>query len=170
MATFLPADHLCESETGKSELNRCGISVPLLMKDAPRPLRAYLMRTWNAVPLGVFSDKAWLLQDLVLVGRAEECVSQLWTGAQQSTTSPRPVQSRSASAARETGFTVGWAASASMRPRPKVLAPALASEFFWKQPQRTAKVEKLIGVRQQRLSLRSVTRSRRSCNDVGFPR
>jgi hypothetical protein len=52
------ASYLCEIEIGKGELNRCGISVPLLFQDAPRPLRGYLMRTWNAVPLGVFSDKA----------------------------------------------------------------------------------------------------------------
>ena len=41
-----------------------------------------------------------------------------------STMSPRRVQSFKASATIATGFTVGWAASSSIRPVRKVLTPA----------------------------------------------
>jgi hypothetical protein len=64
---------------------QCGTSVPLLTVDAPRALRAYLMRAWDAIPedAAMFGGgKVWFLPDLVLLGHAENCM-QLWNGIER---------------------------------------------------------------------------------------
>ncbi len=57
---------------GERLCNERTICAPLITYNAGRELRRYLMTNWDAMPRGMFGQRVWSIQDMVLLGQAVE--------------------------------------------------------------------------------------------------